>query len=979
MRSVSQVAPLASEAAAAAPPPPVGRPPPSATPIAVTAAAKQRTEDPTPPVTKYVRFFRREFDKMVFQGVLFGALSIIVQISSLAATWDRRTSWLRKVPCTFQDQLARFSSLTQAATRVIEFATVLPSIGFVAYGMWYLRPANRMCNDAAWKPLRTSTLGLLYCVKILVPVLVYSIINFKLPAYVPYAGMAIKACAVTASLAVYPPGREGTVIGATYDMLRLAHSNFLSNDANLEYGDVVPDMERSLSKLVNMSAGTPIDETDECGLLGAETTGPLKILNRFLSPPKPIDDFCKEAFRVGREDMGLSLSSALEFPLQVLSGQFAELFAAVPLTYYGCSRPMPETDSSPAPDLRLSFAELCTVFHSSKSFDSIDSKYKPFGVTEERWTKYAAEIARLDTEEERQWGCALFSGLLNPKTGFDPTASQLCPRWVSFQKEGFGSEEWDANDESLIALKSNPFVGAAVAGFYETAPQRRKWQTLAGVITNVTFALNYRGAISNETKTAVGRWSMNDPRALAQLGKDQLIGVMNRLSVLGAQAKTQTYDKVTQSLSELRQEIESSMSDTISTLNNSFTEAAADMSVSLMNATSEGVANILQVVKNQLQLLSYDIEFEVDSDWDLGNNGTQYDNDPCGKGGTTDGDYPADKDECEGIGSCVWAPSSSLCGYAAVTPVSFRREVLSGQAYRFTQTKEETEAAMTALSNSVFDTSTNGLAKIFGDGAGSAQTLGENAQDLVYTQFVELESFTMNTFETLIVAITQMANDLSITSAVGMLKTSQLVSEKTFEATNAAIRLVRYVIGTYIGFGVVSRLLPFAIAIVAGVQKGTKAFTKLTRKSGAFTVPGDSTSLQKFNALLLFISGLVVAVPMISITIFFYQSFADQYFVLVVLAMEIWAVGQAFKGFISKRKNQIVTGLAGVLGLSGFLCWAILDDNAMFVSEYLVMQGKEFLVGQSFVKILTLVANAGFNFFFSKVITAQLVSRLSVG
>jgi hypothetical protein len=375
--------------------------------------------------------------------------------------------------------------------------------------------------------------------------------------------------------------------------------------------------------------------------------------------------------------------------------------------------------------------------------------------------------------------------------------------------------------------------------------------------------------------------------------------------------------------------------------------------------------------------LSYDIQFGVDSDWDLTNNGAQFDNDPCGKGMEgRSGVYPTNQNECESTTqSCFWAAPDNKCGFAQVTPASFRSDVLN--SYRYTKTKDDTGRVLLDMGESVMNVSTEGLESMFDKGAGSARNLSDNVQGLVLDQFSELETFTMDTFDVLMDAIQQMSTDLSITSAVGMLKTSQLVSTKIFEATNAAIRLVRYVIGTYVGFGVVSRLLPFAMAIVAGVQKGTKAFQKITSKSEAFTVPADSVSLQKFNALLMFISGLVVAVPMISITIFFYQSFADQYFVLVVLAMEIWAVGQAFKGFLSKRKNQMVTAVAGALGLSGFVCWAVLDDNAMFVSEYLVMQGKKFLVGQSFVKILTVVANAGFNFFFSKVITAQLVSRLS--
>jgi hypothetical protein len=74
---------------------------------------------------------------------------------------------------------------------------------------------------------------------------------------------------------------------------------------------------------------------------------------------------------------------------------------------------------------------------------------------------------------------------------------------------------------------------------------------------------------------------------------------------------------------------------------------------------------------------------------------------------------------------------------------------------------------------------------------------------------------------------------------IGMLKTSQLISTQIFQATTTAIRVVRYVIGTFVGFSVISKLLPFAIAIVAGVNKGVKGFSLITNGSNAFTVAGD--------------------------------------------------------------------------------------------------------------------------------------------
>ena len=294
-----------------------------------------------------------------------------------------------------------------------------------------------------------------------------------------------------------------------------------------------------------------------------------------------------------------------------------------------------------------------------------------------------------------------------------------------------------------------------------------------------------------------------------------------------------------------------------------------------------------------------------------------------------------------------------------------------------------------------------------------------------------------------------MYGDLQINSFISMCKTSQLVSEKTFEATNSAIRLVKYVIGTYIGFGVVSKLLPFALAIVAGVKKGVKGFSKMTRRSKAFEIQGDALSLKRFNALLLFVSGLVVAVPMITIAIFFYQvgtlslffifvflplslsitlpitlpitpdvlvilfailfailsdrdptsnklflwqnvhstlgcnhnflfqAYAEQYFVLVVLAIEIWAIGQAFKGFLSSMMNLAITCLAGVLGVAGMICWIVYDENTLFLGEYLVQIAGEYQWTASVLKVVEKFFSFGFNYYFSQVVTTVLIARLS--
>ena len=340
----------------------------------------------------------------------------------------------------------------------------------------------------------------------------------------------------------------------------------------------------------------------------------------------------------------------------------------------------------------------------------------------------------------------------------------------------------------------------------------------------------------------------------------------------------------------------------------------------LYDSADKLITNSKKSITNQLNQLSWDFENGIDTDWQP--DGSQDDDDPCGP---TPG-YPTTANACTANTwvdgkACVWNADTSKCGGGLMTFAVFREELEDGQNYRSRKLLDDIESKL-------------------------------NVNKL---------------------SIAQMYQDLKTTSLIGMLKTSQLVSEKTFDATNAAIRLVRYVIGTYVGFGVVSKLLPFSLSIVLGVKKGVKGFGKITSNSKAFDIPADSLSLKRFNALLLFVSGLVVAVPIVTIAIFFYQAYADQYFVMVVVAMEIWAVGQAFKGFMTNRQNILVLVVSGSLGVTGFICWVVFDENAMFIAEYIVDNAP----GLSFLKIITVIVNAGFNYFFSRIITLQLIAKLS--
>jgi hypothetical protein len=967
---------------------------------------KVEDEEPSlPPVTLYVRHYRKVFDKMMLNGVIFGSLAIVIQLSNLMSAWDLRTSWLSKVPCTFQDQMASFAALTQATTKTIEFGVILPTIGFVLYGVYYLRPSNRKAIDTDWQPLNTCTLALLYAIKILVPIIVFSLINFKLPAYVPYKAMSLKACGVTASLALFPPGRDGAIINETYYELRSLYSNFLSHPANMEYSDF-PSMEKNLIELVNAKPGTEKDDTEMCRALGSETTGALETLNVFLTPPSQITSFCEEGFRVADEELGMRLTDALEFPLKVLSSQFYNLFSAIPLAYLGCSRSM-EDGAYDAPTGRveptaLSFSDLCTAFYSSKSYGDFDDKYKAFA-SKAQHDQFSSAIRSLETEEKRQVACMVGAGLLDPRTGYDATAGFVCPPWLAHRTNGGTGAPLSSTLWLRQTMSHNPFAAAAAKGFYvwkveSSTPgssnaeirDARRWTELADVITDVMIELSNAGAISNVTKTETLRWTIRDPRSLVQLGKDQLLIYMNQLNAASNELKKNATDQVTASLSGLIDITEKEFNKSLSILDETFNNFSKVMNATFEDTLKKGGETITESITSQLTMLTYDLQLGVDSEWDI-SEGEQTSFPPPHQ--ADDECYHTDQTKCEDD-KCWWVdvskhvdsdnPIQAICGWADVDFKSFRGEVwahLNNNSkdlpYRIRQAVADSREAVEDMGSKLEDAGYIGVFNMFDAGEKSMKDLSsstinhakETSKDLIVSLAKQLLEN--------INRVKNMKGDLSITSTVAMLKTSQLVSEKIFDATSSAIKLVRYVIGTYIGFSVVSRLLPFAMAIVAGVSKGTKASIQMTTASKAFEVPGDAESLAKFNALLLFISGLVVCVPMISVTIFFYQSYADQYFIMVVFAVEIWSVGQAFKGFLSARSNLAITALSGALGLSGFICWIILDEQAMFISEYLVDKALEHAQALNAIKILTVVANAGFNFFFSKVITAQIISRLS--
>ena len=128
----------------------------------------------------------------------------------------------------------------------------------------------------------------------------------------------------------------------------------------------MPAWEKNLMSMNETEGGALKDDTPVCKKYGASSNGTLKVLNKFLEPPRGITNFCSDGFDVAKK-IGMSDRAALEFPLRTLAFQFTSLFAAIPMTYLGCTRTMSSVTTRITPNVDLSFEQLCQNFHSSET------------------------------------------------------------------------------------------------------------------------------------------------------------------------------------------------------------------------------------------------------------------------------------------------------------------------------------------------------------------------------------------------------------------------------------------------------------------------------------------------------------------------------------------------------------------------------------------------------------------------------------
>eukprot|EP00945_MAST-04E_sp_MAST-4E-sp1_P005350 g5350.t1 len=215
--------------------------------------------------------------------------------------------------------------------------------------------------------------------------------------------------------------------------------------------------------------------------------------------------------------------------------------------------------------------------------------------------------------------------------------------------------------------------------------------------------------------------------------------------------------------------------------------------------------------------------------------------------------------------------------------------------------------------------------------------------------------------------------DSFVTTVVAAFHSVAGFVEKVAATMASGINKIRILIGTFIGFMAVSKMAPFAISVATGVYAGSIQFKKLVESTDTFSNPDDAKKLKLFTGLVIFLTGSVTAVPIITVTIFFYQAYADQYFIMFVLGIEIFVFLKMMKGLLRPIVFAVLNAFALSLMLAGMLTWAIMDPDQIV---QLALFAKDNMP-QNILTVCKMATNYFFNFFFSKLVSLNAVASLA--
>jgi hypothetical protein len=113
-------------------------------------------------------------------------------------------------------------------------------------------------------------------------------------------------------------------------------------------------------------------------------------------------------------------------------------------------------------------------------------------------------------------------------------------------------------------------------------------------------------------------------------------------------------------------------------------------------------------------------------------------------------------------------------------------------------------------------------------------------------------------------------------------------AESAAHMMNAAEQAAFKTIGLYGGLQAILKLFPFAVALLSATIKGQSLYKKAIVAADILQDPRDFAVFERYISIITCCSVSVIAVPLLCIPIFIYQSLAAVYFVLVPIGIGLW-------------------------------------------------------------------------------------------
>lgn len=883
---------------------------------------------------RFKKAFRTFFDSNLKIVGVFSVLLFTFGVVNMVQKWNNVPGWTQRIPCVFKTEMQGFFDLLKGTQRFMNFVDLIPPFAMFFVFLYMNQPRRKNATVEDWQPPSLCALVTIYVSKLACTIVLYTCINYKLPLFTPYEKMSQKACEVATSLVFNPPGTLGTILGGEMEFLRNVSIGYFKNSSNFLYPEL-KDFESYMGADIFVDAGA-VNVDDTCFQQDKDASL-YETLNQYVKADTGIVNFCKagNAYSKSQPEYG-----GVEFPIITLSDQMTNIVNAIALMYYPCQIPtelilQPPRPLSPpriTPNPTVTFAQVCAAM-TVTNYTTIGVDLQPF-LSSAVHANWSATFTSL-SEHERELACIFLAELPDPQTGYLAQRSLLCPDIV-FVLEGHENsrinisnitEDWplvgmtSAIQANVLSRKSNNF-GTLLP---------TNWTTLCKETSNM---LDKFPDISVLVKTNIQRFVMQDPRETAAIAKDYLTASgWALIDDMTASAK-QLADSLRTDILSINKGITDAIAVAANTTNSLVQAAMTSYAVDLNNS----VSNIVDLDQIPLEII-----------------------DDCGKAPVADNETSCTARVFYDDNHCVWQDTTKKCGYQYYNQSQFLYD-MGPNGDMFKQSNESLLFNIkTLLVDQVGSQTTANLTTIYHKSTG--------ALDAVITdQTIKLETS---------------LNDNEVVILIAAYHTINQAARATTLAITSGINKVQYLIGTFVGFIVVSKMAPFSLAISTGIVKGVVGFKMLVLDSKALADQNDVTKINRFTGLLLFLCSTAMSVPMILIPMFVYQAFANQGFVFTVVGFIVFVVNGMLKGFFEKKWVTIMNLVAVFLMLLGFLLWVFLDENRLIMNALLDYGGAEKILEAIFTKVtnvmfvIKVVLNFGFNFGYSKLIACYVVAWLT--